>query len=90
MSATAVLKWIGGFILFGGWWLVFDSFIPTMLGAVNCQLGNGAGLAACTTGVRYITDACEIVLVLVAISLTFALVFEGIHEAGYYTPRRRR
>ena len=90
MSATGILKWIGGFILFGGWWLVFDSVIPPMLNAVNCQMGNGPGLAACTTGVGYITDAWSIILVLVAISLTFALVFEAIHESGYYTPRRRR
>tara|TARA_R110002110_G_scaffold399945_1_gene616045 strand:+ start:3220 stop:3492 length:273 start_codon:yes stop_codon:yes gene_type:complete len=90
MSATAVLKWIGGFILFGGWWLVFDSFIPQMLGAVRCQMGNGVGLSACTRGVGYITSAWSIILVLVAISLTFALVFEAIHEAGYYSPQRKR
>tara|TARA_R110000824_G_scaffold13535_1_gene58875 strand:+ start:3274 stop:3546 length:273 start_codon:yes stop_codon:yes gene_type:complete len=90
MSATAVLKWIGGFIMFGGWWLIFDSFIPMMFASTKCQIGNSPGLAHCTTGLGYMTQAWDIMLILVALSLTFAFLMEAMNEAGGFVGGRRR
>jgi hypothetical protein len=90
MSATAVLKWFGGFIMFAGWWLVFDSFIPNMFASARCQIGNSPGLAHCTTGVSYMTQAWDIMLVLVALALTFAFLMEAMHEGGGFVGGRRR
>jgi hypothetical protein len=90
MSATAILKWIGGFIMFAGWWLVFDSFVPKFFSSTNCQIGNSPGLAHCTTGVSYMTQAWDIMLVLVALALTFAFLMEAMHEGGGFVGGRRR
>ena len=90
MSATAVLKWFGGFIMFAGWWLVFDAFIPNMFASTKCQIGNSPGLEHCTTGVSYMTQAWDIMLVLVALALTFAFLMEAMHEGGGFVGGRRR
>jgi hypothetical protein len=90
MSATGVLKWFGGFIMFAGWWLIFDSFIPNMFESTRCQIGNSPGLAHCTTGVAYMQSAWSIMLVLVAVALTFAFIMEGMNEAGGFVGGRRR
>jgi hypothetical protein len=90
MSATAILKYFGGFIMFGGWWLIFDSFIPKMFTSTQCQIGNSPGLAHCTTGVGYMSSAWDIMLILVAISLTFAFLMEAMNEAGGFVGGRRR
>jgi hypothetical protein len=90
MSATAILKWFGGFIMFAGWWLIFDSFIPKMFESTRCQIGNSPGLAHCTTGVSYMSQAWGIVMVLVALALTFAFLMEAMNEAGGFVGGRRR
>ena len=90
MSATAILKWIGGFIMFAGWWLVFDSFVPKFFSSTNCQIGNSPGLAHCTTGVSYMTQAWGIIMVVVALALTFAFLMEAMNEAGGFVQGRRR
>ena len=90
MSATAILKWIGGFIMFAGWWLVFDSFVPKFFSSTNCQIGNSPGLAHCTTGVDYMTQAWGIIMVVVALALTFAFLMGAMNEAGGFVQGRRR
>tara|TARA_Y100001938_G_C7976936_1_gene372249 strand:+ start:249 stop:521 length:273 start_codon:yes stop_codon:yes gene_type:complete len=90
MSATAVLKWIGGFIMFAGWWLAFDSFIPKFFNQTSCQIGNSPGLSHCSTGVSYMTQGWEIMLILVALALTFAFLMEAMNEAGGFVQGRRR
>ncbi len=90
MSATALLKWFGGFIMFAGWWLVFDSFIPQLFSSTKCQIGNSPGLAHCTTGVGYMSSAWDMMLVLVALALTFAFIMEAMNEGGGFAQGRRR
>jgi len=76
--------------MFAGWWLVFDSFIPKFFTSTNCQIGNSPGLAHCYTGVRYMTQAWSIMLVLVALALTFAFLMEAMNEGGGFAQGRRR